>query len=160
MGFSRLFPPAPLGTYQRRQCSSQSHLSYHFPSGLRPGFFPESCFGQFPRNLTHCCRHCKARGPRRLDKGEALKVRVGLSVLGFWESAQKRAGLYLNEKAATTHSLPLPAQYSYSKSNSVRYLPGFSQVIKIQIALLQTICAFPFLGVRQTLIKPGAWKEL
>lgn len=163
MGSSRPFPPAPLGTHRRRQCSHQSHRSYHFPSGLRHGFFPESCFGQLPRNSTHCCRHCKARGAGRLDKGEALKVRIGLLYLGLLGISSKEGRTVPQRKSrhdkqlATTRT---PQLLQKATECALCILPGFSQVIKIQIALLQTVCAFSFLGVKQTLIKPGAWKEL
>lgn len=106
---SLAFPPTPRAAHERRQCSSQRCLSHCFPSGLKLGFFPKSCFGQSLE--IHQC----AAGPAGAEgSGGGTKERnrkEGRSLYpGFWESAPKEAGLYSKEKAGHTNSSPLPGQ--------------------------------------------------
>lgn len=164
-----LLPPSPIRGKQHGPCCSSTPLGTPWlPLPFRAwAWLPfRELLWSVPRNSTHCCRHCKARGPRRLDKGEALRVGIGLSILGSWESAQECTGLYLNENRGHDEQLAtictVPYTTSYSKSNKVcitysTWLFPSSQNTNSTTA--NHMC-FLLPGVKQTLIRPGAWKEL
>lgn len=144
MGSSRLFPPAPLGTHQRRQCSSQSHLSHHFPSRLRPGFCPELLWSvpQKFNTLLQTLQSERGQEAGRRWGTESKDRSLCIGLLGIsskegravpqWKSRPQQTACHSLHSTATPRAnecAPFP-------------LPSFSQVIKIQIALLQIVGCF------------------